>query len=107
MSTCNRTELVFRHGPLPAGETTAITRKIIDGLIARKNFESMDRSLFYVHHNEDAARHLFRVAAGLESMIVGEAQVLAQTKEAYRIACRAGSNGFLTNRLMHTAFRSG
>lgn len=54
-----------------------------------------------------AARHLMRVVAGLESAVLGEDQVLAQAREAYRRACQAGSAGPLLHRLFHAAFRVG
>jgi glutamyl-tRNA reductase len=58
----------------------------------------------YVHENDQAVRHLFRVAASLDSMIVGEPQILGQIKEAYRCATDAKTSGVILNRLMHRAF---
>lgn len=99
-STCNRVELLMaaedRDGALAAGR----------GLLAARNRlspELLEKSL-YIHENDDAVRHLFRVASSLDSLVVGEPQILGQIKEAYRQALRAKSSGVILNRLMHRAF---
>ena len=99
-STCNRVELLMaaenRDGALAAGR----------GLLAARNQlapELLEGSL-YIHENDDAVRHLFRVASSLDSLVVGEPQILGQIKEAYRQALRAKSSGVILNRLMHRAF---
>ena len=58
----------------------------------------------YAYEGEDAVRHLLLVAAGIDSMVVGEAQILGQVKEGYRQACAAKSAGKILNRLFHCAF---
>jgi len=60
-----------------------------------------------VRRDNAAGRHLLRVAAGLESAVLGEDQVLAQLRAAYRDACAAGTAGPLLHRLFHAAFRAG
>ncbi len=107
VSTCNRTELLTRHSPMPGEEAAGIPLWQIGKLKAWKSAGALDDGLFYSFHNREAARHAFRVAAGLESMMLGEAQILAQMKDAYAIATRARSNGFMLNKLMHAAFRAG
>ncbi|MFA6449493.1 MAG: glutamyl-tRNA reductase [bacterium] len=107
LSTCNRTELVIRHKPLNPDETAALPLRLAKRFLEWRGAESIGYEIFYVRHDEDAVRHLFSVSAGLESMIVGEAQILAQVKEAYQISCRVRTNGFLLNKLMHAALRAG
>jgi glutamyl-tRNA reductase len=63
--------------------------------------------MLYVHHGEPAARHLFGVAGGLDSMVPGEAQILAQIREAYEAAYEWDTTGPVTNRLFHQALEAG
>jgi glutamyl-tRNA reductase len=62
------------------------------------------KSALYKFEDRVAARHLFRVSASLESMIVGEAQILGQTKVAYARAAKAGTTGLVLHRAFHKAF---
>ncbi len=106
LSTCNRTELLVRHNlrPRPAA---ALPVRLARQFCEHKNVKAPDPAYFYVRQDLDAARHVFRVAAGLDSMVVGEPQIFGQLKDAYRLAYRCGTDGFLLNKLMHTAFRVG
>jgi glutamyl-tRNA reductase len=61
----------------------------------------------YAHHDYDAARHLFRVSSGLDSLVVGEPQILGQVKDAFRVATETRSAGPLLNKLFHWAFGVG
>ncbi len=104
LSTCNRTELyAFINGDPERGE-----KFILDFML---NFKGVSfptkRDYFYSFHNIDTVHHLFRVAAGLDSMIVGENQILRQIKSAFNICCETGSNGIILNRLFHLAFKVG
>jgi glutamyl-tRNA reductase len=99
-STCNRVELLV----VTDQRKTAV--EAAKRYIAEYNkvpLEQFSESL-YVHENDEAVRHLFRVAASLDSMIVGEPQILGQIKEAYRGASSAQATGVVLNRLMHRAF---
>jgi glutamyl-tRNA reductase len=95
--TCNRTEIY------------AATRELDEGLNAVRDYLSkrsgMDisqiKNYTYVHTLHDAIRHLFRVAAGLDSMLLGETQILGQVRTAYQLACAGGS----TNRVLNTLFQ--
>jgi len=63
----------------------------------------LDSSL-YIHRDRDAVAHLFRVASSLDSLVVGEPQILGQIKEAYRQAARNRATGPILNRLLHKTF---
>ncbi len=99
-STCNRVELLFVTDDKPRAADSAKT------FIADFNKVPVDRfeGALYIHENDEAVRHLFRVAASLDSMIVGEPQILGQIKEAYRSAAEVKAAGVILNRLLHRAF---
>ena len=58
----------------------------------------------YIHKGEDAVRHIFRVASSLDSMVVGEPQILGQIKEAYKLATLKKTSGVILNKLFHRTF---
>jgi glutamyl-tRNA reductase len=96
LSTCNRTELYCAtDDPAPA----------VDWL-ARHHGLSPDfiRPYLYVHTRTDAVRHLFRVASGLDSMVLGEPQILGQMKLSARVAGEAGTLGTMLNKLFQRTF---
>jgi len=99
-STCNRVEFL-----LASREPTKAVEAVKDFLAA---FKDTPRSVFeqalYVHIGDDAVTHIFRVAGSLDSMVVGEAQILGQIKDSYREACQHGTCGVILNRLMHRSF---
>ena len=96
LSTCNRTEVYFR-GDSPA--------KVAGWLEA---FHALPGDCLAPHlytlHNDRAVAHAFRVAAGLDSMVLGEPQILGQMKQAVRVAEGAGSLGLVLNRLFQRTF---
>src|SRR5215207_4836375 len=103
VSTCNRTELyVVVSDPVEA-ETTVL------GMFARQAGLRPTELIEAIstHTNCDAARHLYRVTSGLESMIVGEAEVQGQVKRAYEAALAARTTGPLTNKLFRAALATG
>ncbi len=96
ISTCNRVEVL-------AQTTTA--QQLREFLYQVKNIpsHSLDKHLF--QHEDDAAiKHTFRVASSLDSMIVGEPQILGQVKEAFQLAQKSGAVGHTLTRLMNRAF---
>jgi glutamyl-tRNA reductase len=103
LSTCNRAELYV------ACDDLAVTRGDLVDFIA--GFHGLDPPGILPHLYDlsdlDAARHLFRVAAGLDSLVVGEPQVLGQVKNAHASAGEARTAGPLLNRLFHASFAVG
>ena len=103
ISTCNRTELYLVVGDPVRAESDVL------GLLANHaGIRPTELAgAIYSPRNCDAARQLFRVTAGLESMIVGEAEVQGQVKRAHEVAMRAGTTGPLSNRLFAAALTTG
>jgi glutamyl-tRNA reductase len=102
-STCNRTEvyMLMEHNTLPPEE---IKKHIIAQKAATGKVQLSD---MFTLTEGDAAQHLFRVAAGIDSMVLGDVQILAQVKEGFQQATEAGTAGFFMNRLFQLAFRAG
>jgi len=100
LSTCNRAEIIVTTAePAASGERLIQAIGSIHGLD-----QEPFRGFLYVKEGKDAIRHVFRVAASLDSMVVGEPQILGQVKEGYRRASKANATGPILNRLMHRAF---
>lgn len=82
LSTCNRTEIYLLSEQYHAGVEAAV-----DVLVGGRDIDQVElRSHLYVHHGMEAVRHLFRVACGLDSLVLGETQILGQVREAYQTA---------------------
>jgi len=94
LSTCNRVELYGREGETPAGDAL---QSFLHGYHGR--LPELPASCVYRLAGADAVRHAFRVAASLESMVIGEPQILGQVKEAYQAAEEAGTLGSALNAL--------
>ena len=104
LSTCNRVELYCvcsRTNPV-------VVDNLVKYLSEFHHIPSEEfREYLYIHRDEDAVRHLLKVASSLDSLIVGEGQIIGQVKESYRLACTAKSTGKVLNRLFHCAFATG
>lgn len=100
VSTCNRVEALITT------DRVDDAAKCIVGLMNRLGGvpETHLSKTLYQYQGRDAVRHIFRVASSLDSMVVGEPQILGQVKEAYAEAIRQRTSGVILNRLMHRAF---
>jgi glutamyl-tRNA reductase len=103
ISTCNRTELYLVVGDPVEAEGTALAMLSSHAGIRPTGLASA----IYSHRNCDAARHLYRVTSGLESMVVGEAEIQGQVRRAYDAALSKDTVGPLTNRLFTAALATG
>jgi glutamyl-tRNA reductase len=102
LSTCNRAEIYA------IGDTDATAESVGRFFSDYHNIPHAEMAgHLYVHRGAEAARHLFRVAAGLDSLVVGEPQILGQVKAAYAVASDRQFTAALTNRLFHSAFTVG
>lgn len=104
VSTCNRVELCVLTRDLESARLRVrsfFRRELATGDAPSES--DLEGSL-YEHTNHDAMRHLFRVASALDSMVVGEPQILGQTKDAYRAAVECGASGAILGRLFQHAF---
>jgi glutamyl-tRNA reductase len=103
VSTCNRVEVLTETANERLNETIERVNQFLSGS------DTLPRSFFaahlYQHTDHEAIRHLFRVTSSLDSMVIGEPQVLGQVRRAYSIALEAGTAGRILNRLIHHAFR--
>ncbi len=99
LSTCNRVELL-----LVTDAKSKVEENIIDFLFGDTVPRENCRRYLYLLYDKEAVHHLFTVAASLDSMVVGEAQILGQLKEAYRHAAHFGCTGPLLNKLLHRSF---
>ena len=99
-STCNRVEVLL--------VTDDSTRAVESAQTFIADYNKIPLSQFqaalYIHQGDDAIRHIFRVAASLDSMVLGEPQILGQIKDAYHTATRKKCSGVILNRLMHRTF---
>jgi glutamyl-tRNA reductase len=102
LSTCNRTEVYA------VVEDEGVRGRVLDLLAEDRSVEraSLEQDTYWLTDAE-AVRHLYRVASSLDSMVVGEGQILGQVREAYRAATEEHCAGQILNRLFHTSLRIG
>jgi glutamyl-tRNA reductase len=101
ISTCNRTEL-YMLTDMPQDEVKHnIDRYILS--VSGMNSDFLEH--FYTYYGREVVDHLFQVTGGLDSMIIGETQILGQVKSSYALACDNGKTGSVFNRLFHLAFQ--
>ncbi len=100
LSTCNRVEVLFT-----TDNEKGATESVID-FLCRYSQISREKLLpiLYIYNDQEAIRHIFRVGASLDSLIIGEPQILGQVKEAYMIAVNHKSSSVILNKLMHRTF---
>src|SRR5262252_879830 len=98
ISTCNRVE-IYVVTERPTNQIKSLFRLLSDQLSDLDDY-------VYIHKDGDAVRHLIQVAAGLDSMVVGETEITGQIKDAYEIARMAGLTGRVLNRLFQKAFQA-
>ncbi|HEX4640319.1 MAG TPA: glutamyl-tRNA reductase [Chthoniobacterales bacterium] len=99
LATCNRVEVYA------SAEQSIATEEVLRALQRCGAEEVENADAFYRHDGEACAEHLFRVVAGLDSMVIGETEILGQVKKAYESARASGSAGSLLHRLFQRAFR--
>ena len=102
LSTCNRTELYASVDDHECGAQAL--RQFLNDLA--QGGDDLDEYL-YTYVDDEAIRHLFRVASSLDSLVLGEGQILSQVKEAYAIAREAGATSTVLNLLFHRAIATG
>ena len=104
LSTCNRTEL---YALMPEDERTE--QKILRRLFLDRapELDGDGSVVLYRKRGEEAVQHLFRVVCGLDSLVLGEQEILGQVKTAYDIACEADCTGSVLHRLAERAFHIG
>ena len=103
LSTCNRVECYAVMDKEAGPKATELAHWLAD--FRGVEFGYLEKHL-YTKTDEDAVRHLFTVASSLDSMVVGESQIISQVKEGYKMACQCKTTGKVLNRLFHDAFRT-
>jgi glutamyl-tRNA reductase len=99
-TTCNRVEVLCVTG------AEAEASSLLSAFFARhpEITPAVLTESLYLHRDQEAVRHLFRVAASLDALVVGEPQILGQVKEAYRVATEHQATGPILNKLLHKTF---
>src|ERR671920_1802983 len=103
VSSCNRVEVLAAATGHKGAEAAERLSRFL-GTVRSIPFEAFSGHL-YTHADEAAVRHVFRVASSLDSLVVGEPQVLGQVRHAYSLAVEAGTAGRVLHKLVHHALR--
>jgi glutamyl-tRNA reductase len=100
LSTCNRVEILMasHEGDLAVENAKAFMAE------AKKISPRQFEDALYTYRADEAVAHIFKVAGSLDSMVIGEPQILGQIKEAYRLATSSRTSGVILNRLLHKTF---
>ncbi len=101
LSTCNRTEVYITD------QAPAARRAVIEALAAAKDERVPEGAQFFHLDGAEAPRHLFRVAAGIDSLVVGESEILGQVRAAFSASTVARTSNSVLARLFHSAIRAG
>lgn len=103
VSTCNRVEIYAAH------ENERAHQQLIDYLVQHFQLapDQAEALVCYKLDDDEAARHLFRVVSGLDSMVLGETEIFGQVKQAYKTALESGTTSRLLNKLVQRAFSVG
>ncbi len=101
LSTCNRVEVLAGVSDIHSAVENLKSVIFSLGNLSSKELEKC----LYIYHSDDAVRHLFRVASSIDSMVMGEPQILGQVKDAYRRCVEHNTSGVILNKLLHHAFR--
>ncbi|MFP7753555.1 glutamyl-tRNA reductase [Thermodesulfobacteriota bacterium B35] len=99
LSTCNRVEVLFT-----CRDVREARKQVLDLLFAGSASREEMKNYIYQYEDQEAINHLFLVASSLDSMIVGEAQILGQLKDAFRHASCQKTSGLILNKLLHKSF---
>ncbi len=102
ISTCNRVEIYFASTDIQKSVETII--RYLEDISSMKR-EAFEKNI-YKKYSRDAIQHLLTVASSLDSMVVGENEILGQVKDAYRLSTNEKRTGQILNRLFHQAFKS-
>ncbi len=108
LSTCNRTEIYTILPGRPLDGRVKNLDDLLDFFHRFKNYRrEKNQPFFYTIHHQEAVEHLFRLAAGLDSMIIGEGQILRQIRDSFETARSVGSVGKVFHRLFPAALKAG
>lgn len=103
LSTCNRTEFYIISNDIKTS-----LEDLEDFITKEKGIESKHfEEFFYIYYNKFASEHLYKVASGIESVIIGEGEVLAQVKNAFQVAMQEGTTSKIFNSLFKFAIETG